>query len=124
MWDPPAGLHTDLGLLQIYALKCLADSLCKSRQAHATLTFKSMAWKSAFESHCKIPYPGLSWVTSDLSSNPPRQLHKYNLRNQLASSRTLLTLSIRGALFDLCLGNLCSDRVTFFFSFDLVQRFC
>lgn len=63
-------------VLQVYALECLADSLCKSRQVHAALTFKSMAWKSASQSHCKLPCPGLSWLASVLSSDPPRQVHK------------------------------------------------
>lgn len=88
-------------VLQIYALKCLADSLCKSRQAHTTLTFKSMAWKSASETHCEIPYPGLSWVASASSSDPPRHPHKYDLRNQLANSHTFF-LYWSDELFSTC----------------------
>lgn len=63
-------IHGSWSVLQIYALKCLADLLCKSRQAHATLCFKFMAWKSFFKSHCKLPYPWLCCVVSASSSDP------------------------------------------------------
>lgn len=99
-------VHRSWAVLQIHALKYLADSLCRSRQAHAALTFKSMAWKSASQSHCKLPCPGLSWMTTTLSSDPPRHVHKHDPRKQLTNCQILKTLLFRGAGFNLYLGKL------------------
>lgn len=63
----------------IPALKCLADLLCKSGQAHATLPFKSVAWKPASESHCKLPDPSsFGWHL------PPPQARLDNRTNMLS----------------------------------------